>query len=534
MKPFSCVAHIARAPFVGLLILVPLSHLHAQGFDIMEATIDEIHEAFEAGTLTCRDLVQGYLDRIEAYDQRGPAIHAIQTINPQALAEAERLDAAFASSGLTGRLHCIPVTVKDQVEVAGMRTTYGSAVFKDFVPDRDATVVARMKDAGAIILAKSNLGEFAGGFVFYSVKDQGFAVCRNPYAPDRNASSSSCGAGVSMAANFATVAIAEDTGGSTRGPASHTNTVGLRPTTQLISRFGMMPATPTRDTMGPLTRTVRDAAILADVIAGYDPNDPITAYSVGHKPETYTAFLDTNGLQGARIGVIRVPMSSDVDPEASDYAEVQAVVDQAVLDMRALGAQVMDPLAMPENLQDLLVRSGDVLEREAAVNAYLDQLPSAPVSSFREIARSDLLTPARRNGMLGSLNRSIEREELLYLRSLSTRERLRQVILKIMADSNLDALVYPTFSHKPALLPESVLETTLDSRTSGTNRVLSSATGFPALTVPAGFTPDQLPVGIDILGRPFAEALLFKLGYAYEQGTQHRRPPPFTPPLRRR
>ena len=165
MKPFSCVAHIARAPFVGLLILVPLSHLHAQGFDIMEATIDEIHEAFEAGTLTCRDLVQGYLDRIEAYDQRGPAIHAIQTINPQALAEAERLDAAFASSGLTGRLHCIPVTVKDQVEVAGMRTTYGSAVFKDFVPDRDATVVARMKDAGAIILAKSNLGEFAGGFV---------------------------------------------------------------------------------------------------------------------------------------------------------------------------------------------------------------------------------------------------------------------------------------------------------------------------------------------------------------------------------
>ena len=337
-----------------------------------------------------------------------------------------------------------------------------------------------------------------------------------------------------MAANFATVAIAEDTGGSTRGPASHTNTVGLRPTTQLISRFGMMPATPTRDTMGPLTRTVRDAAILADVIAGYDPNDPITAYSVGHKPETYTAFLDTNGLQGARIGVIRVPMSSDVDPEASDYAEVQAVVDQAVLDMRALGAQVMDPLAMPENLQDLLVRSGDVLEREAAVNAYLDQLPSAPVSSFREIARSDLLTPARRNGMLGSLNRSIEREELLYLRSLSTRERLRQVILKIMADSNLDALVYPTFSHKPALLPESVLETTLDSRTSGTNRVLSSATGFPALTVPAGFTPDQLPVGIDILGRPFAEALLFKLGYAYEQGTQHRRPPPFTPPLRRR
>lgn len=525
MLAYMAARRIRRTASATCLALLALlwAAIHARAFDIMEATIPGIHAAFESGELSCVELVQGYLDRIEAYDKQGPAINAIQTVNPLALEEAERLDAAFADSGLVGPLHCIPVLVKDQVEVAGMPTTYGSAIFKDFVSDRDATIVARLKEAGAIILAKTNMGEFASGFA-----GSAFGVCRNPYDPTRNPSGSSCGTGAAVAANFGAVGIAEDTGGSTRGPASHTSTVGLRPTTPLISRYGMMPATPTRDTLGPLTRTVRDAAIVADVIAGYDPNDPLTAYSVGKVPETYTAFLDENGLQGARIGVIREPMSGDANPTADDYIAVQAILDQVVTDMRALGAEVIDPLVIPD-LRSLMDVGGGSAETEAAINDYLAQLTDPPVKTFREIATSPLVVPSRRNGLINALNRTTD--ELDYLRSLLKREILRQTILKLMADYELDAIIYPTFSHQPVVIPEDVLTRTSSASTPGSNRTLSPLIGFPALTVPAGFTPDNLPVGIDIMGRPFSEGTLFKLGYAFEQGTLHRRPPPFTPPL---
>ena len=513
---------LAPAALLAVAALLSIT-VQAQAFDIMEATIPGIHAAFMSGELSCVELVQGYLRRIEAYDKQGPALNAIQTVNPQALEEAARLDAAFAESGLVGPLHCIPVLVKDQVEVAGMPTTYGSAIFKDFISDRDATIVKRMKEAGAIILAKTNMGEFASGYV-----GSAFGFCRNPYDPARNPSSSSCGTGAAVAANFGAVGIAEDTGGSTRGPASHTSTVGLRPTTPLISRYGMMPATPTRDTLGPLTRTVTDAAILTSVIAGYDPNDPLTAYSVGNVPDTYTAFLDPDGLRGARIGVIREPMSSDADPTRPDYAAIQAIVDQAVSDMRALGAEVIDPLIIP-NLMELMDVGGGSSETEAAINAYLAQLPNAPVRSFREIAVSDLVAPVRRSGLINALNRSTSDPD--YLRSLAKREELRQVILQVMAEYQLDAIVYPTFSHEPAVIPDDILTRTSGGGTPGSNRSLSPLIGFPALTVPAGFTPAGLPVGIDILGRPFTEGMLFKFGYAYEQATQHRRPPAYTPPL---
>ena len=233
MTPFSRTTSVVFILLVSLSLL-PLSQAQAQGFDIMEATIDDIHSAFLAGELTCTELVRGYRERIESYDRQGPAIHAVQTLNPQALVDAERLDAAFASSGLVGPLHCVPVLVKDQVEVAGMPTTYGSALFQDFIPERDGTIVTKMKDAAAIILGKSTMGEFASGYA-----GSAFGICRNVYALDRNPSGSSCGSGIAMAANFATIAIGEDTGGSIRGPAAHTSTVGLRPNLPLISRFGM-------------------------------------------------------------------------------------------------------------------------------------------------------------------------------------------------------------------------------------------------------------------------------------------------------
>jgi Asp-tRNA(Asn)/Glu-tRNA(Gln) amidotransferase A subunit family amidase len=255
----------------------------------------------KAGQLACRQLVEAYLARIDAYDKRGPALNALQHVNARALQEADRLDAAYKSGGATGPLHCIPVLVKDQVETSDMPTTYGSAAFAGFMSQRDATIVERMKRAGAVILGKTTMGEFASRYI-----GSASGIIRNAYNPGRNASGSSGGTGSAIAANFAAVGIGEDTGGSIRGPAAVSSLVGLRPTVPLVSRFGMMPATPVSDTLGPITRTVRDAAILLDVIAGYDPNDPVTAAAAGRVPKSYTAFLDRAALKGARIGVLPI------------------------------------------------------------------------------------------------------------------------------------------------------------------------------------------------------------------------------------
>src|SRR5207253_3792211 len=249
----------------------------AAGFHLLEATIDDIHAALQSKRITCRELVNLYIKRIEAYDKEGPRLNAVQTINSRALEEAERLDAAYASSGKVGSLHCIPVLLKDQVETSDMPTTYGSVIFKDFVSRRDATIATRMKKAGAIIIGKTTMGEFAAGYL-----GSAFGIARNPYDPGRSPSGSSSGTGAGIAANFATVGIGEDTGGSVRGPAAFGSLVGLRPTLPLVSRHGMMPFRPSYDTVGPIARTARDAAFVMDVIAGYDPRDPITAYAVGH------------------------------------------------------------------------------------------------------------------------------------------------------------------------------------------------------------------------------------------------------------
>ena len=273
--------------------------------------------------------------------QAGPRLNAIATLNPRALEEAARLDEALAADGLTGPLHCIPVLLKDQVETSDMPTTYGSALFADFVPERDATIVTRMKDAGAIIHAKTNMGEFASRYV-----GSGFGVIRNAYDPRRNPSGSSGGTSVGIAANFGMVGIGEDTGGSIRGPAAVASLVGLRPTLELVSRFGLMPANPTTDTQGPITRTVMDAAILLGVIAGYDPNDPVTARAVGRVPDSYEGGLGADGLEGARIGVIRDPMDESVDPNSEGFRQVRSRIDAAVAELRRLGAEVVDPVAI--------------------------------------------------------------------------------------------------------------------------------------------------------------------------------------------
>src|SRR5438128_3095113 len=497
-------------------------------FHLLEATIEDIHAAFQSRRITCRELVNLYLNRIQAYDKEGPRLNAVQTVNSRALQEAERLDAAFASSGPVGPLHCIPVLLKDQVETSDMPTTYGSVIFKEFVPRRDATITTKLKQAGAIILAKTTMGEFAAGYV-----GSAFGIVRNPYDPTHSPSGSSSGTGAGIAGNFATVGIGEDTGGSVRGPAAFNSLVGLRPTVPLVSRYGMMPATPSQDTLGPIARTVKDAALLVDVIAGYDPNDPVTAYAAGQVPPTYTAFLDKDGLRGARLAVIREPFDPKTDTASDDYKNVKAAMDKAIADIRNLGAEVIDPVTIPD-LKDRVKKGFDdnLFETEPAIDGYLAKHPNAPVKTLREILVTGKVVPSRSSRLMTNVGRTTD--ESGYLKVLLSREETRQIILKLMADNRLDALVYATYDHPPAMIrPDALTNPSfVDLADPGNNRRLAPILGFPAMSVPAGFTSDGLPVGIEFMGRPFSEPTLFKVGYAYEQGTHHRKPPATTPQLR--
>jgi amidase len=530
----------------GVLLSIPVG---AQRPAIEEVSIGAVHDAMAARRLTCRALVEGYLARIAAYDKAGPALNAIQHINARALTEADSLDAVLRARSPRGALHCVPVLLKDQIETRDMPTTYGSILYKDFTPTRDATVVQRLEAAGAIIIAKTTMGEFAGRYVGSAA-----GVVRNAYDPARNPSGSSSGSGTAVAANFGLVGIGEDTGGSIRGPAAVSSLVGLRPTLQLVSRFGMLPANPTQDTMGPMTRTVVDAARVLDVIAGYDANDPITAYAVGHVPNSYTATLSATALKGTRIGVLRFPRDSagtrdssatnrdtTISPDSAarrdsmravvraEYGKVRPVFDAAVSVLRVQGATVIDSIAVPVLPGR---RQSNDFETEEATNAYFAQHANAPVKTLADILLAGRVNPWRARAMVGYLGRTTD--DPGYLAVIKQREAMRVAILKLMADHRLDALVYATYDAPPTLIAADVLTNPrpTDAYGRGDNRGLSPMIGFPALTVPGGFTTEGFPVGLEFLGRPFTEAQLLSYGYAFEQATRHRRAPPTTPPLR--
>ncbi len=547
----------SRAPFRWLLT-APLfaavtassltaPSLHAQQFDVVEATVASVQAALDGGTLTCRALVQRYFDRIAAYDQKGPALNAIQNVNPRALAEADSLDAVQRAGTPRGSLHCVPVLVKDQVEAMGMPTTYGSVLFKDFVPTRDATIVKRLKGAGAIILAKTTMGEYASRYVGSAA-----GIIRNAYDPTRNPSGSSGGSASGVAANFGLVGIGEDTGGSIRGPAAVSALVGLRPTLQLVSRFGMLPANPTQDVLGPMTRTVSDAARVLDALVGYDPNDPITAVSVGELPATYTAWLKTDALRGARIGVIRsrrdtsstakVPrrdstlsadslskLDSALQYRNCEYRKALPVVERAIDDLRTQGVVIVDSLEIPSVPGR---RVGNDFETEQATDDYLAEHPNAPVKTLKDIVLSATAVPWRARQLVGYLNKTTNDAD--YLAVMLYRDAMRTAVLKLMADHQLDALVYATYDAATTPIADDVMTNPrpVDGYGLGDNRGLSPTLGFPALTVPAGFTIDALPIGLEFLGRPFTEPQLLGFAYAYEQATHRRRPPTTTPALK--
>lgn len=476
----------------------------------------QLQAALAAGVTSSRELVTHYLARIDAYDQHGPALNAICAIAPDALAIADRCDAERRAGAALGPLHGIPVIVKDNYETADMQTAAGSILLAGWIPPSDATLVTRLREAGAIVIAKATMHEFA-----YGVTTAGslFGQTRNPYALDRNPGGSSGGTGAAIAAGFAAIGMGSDTCGSIRIPAAHNSLVGIRCTQGLTSRAGIVPLSSTQDIGGPIGRSVVDVAIVLDAIAGYDPADPPTAAAVGHVPPSYTAFLQPEGLRGARLAVLRDLMGEDAED-----AEINAVIQAAAVEMRGLGATI-EEIAIPD-LRDLLNdRMGGLLvlvqDFKADLNAYLASRPTAPLRSLAEALASGKIHPAAETLMRAS--EAVEtRETREYWEHVAKRERVRLAVQQAMAEARLDAFLYPTMRRKPALIGEPQV---------GINCRLSAVTGLPSLTVPAGFTTDGLPVGVELLGRPWNEGPLLKFGYAYEQATHHRRPPASTPPL---
>ena len=495
-----------------VLVLLTVLAAGAQTFEVAEASIADEQKAMAEGRVTSKALVQAYLKRIEAFDQRGPRLNAIITINPNAVREAEAMDAERASKGPRGPLHGIPIIVKDNYGTADMQTTAGTMALFGFMPVRDAFQVRKLREAGAIIIAKSNLHELASGI---TTVGSAFGNTLNPYDPTRTPGGSSGGTGAAVAASFAAVGMGSDTCGSIRIPASFNNLVGLRPTKGLSSIDGIVPLSVTQDVGGPLARTVGDLAAVLDATIGEDPADKATQLAAGRVRPKFNDALRADALKGVRIGVLE-PLFGD----ASDDPEVIRVVRAGIDEIKKLGAEAV-PVPMPELPAALDGSSTIALEFKEDLAAYLAGQKSAPVHSLDDIVHGGLLHQSLATTMNARLT-SKGRDSREYQIAMSKRAAIQQIILKLMDDQKLDALVYPTMRRKPARIN--------DPQGGGTCQ-LSASTGFPALTMPAGFTAEGLPVGMEMLGRAFDDAKLVSYAYAYEQASHHRRAPARTPAL---
>ena len=478
----------------------------------MEKSIDELQRAMTDGKVTARQLVDIYLARIEAYDQRGPALNAVMFVNPGARATADALDAERAKQGPRGPLHGIPILVKDNYETIEMPTTAGSIALATMHPARDAFQVQRLKAAGAIILAKMTMHELAAGIVTVG---SGFGQTKNPYDLSRNPGGSSGGTGAAVAANFAPAGMGSDTCGSIRNPASQNNLAGLRGTQGLSSRTGIVPLSTTQDIGGPIARGIDDLAILLDATVGSDPADPSTSVAAGHIPASYRAGLKPDALKKARIGVIRSLFGS-----AAEDQEVTSIVNRALEAMRKAGADVSD--AVVPGLEDLL-RNSSMINSDFKFDLaeYLAKVENTPVKSLGEILDRGLYHAALESSF--RMRNAVEaRDNDSSRRARIKRVAIRQAVEAVMRENNYAALVYPTLRRRPARIGEPQ---------SGSTCQLSAHSGLPALAVPAGFTPDGVPVGMELIGEAFTEQELLSLGLGIEKLLNLRRPPFSTPAL---
>ena len=496
-------------------------------FDLDEVTTAELQAGMKSGRYTARSIAEKYLARIDEIDKRGPAINAVIEINPDALAIADALDKERREKGVRGPLHGIPVLIKDNIDTADrMMTTAGSLALSGSIAPRDSFVAQRLREAGAVILGKTNLSEWANFRSSHSTSGWSGrgGQTLNPYALDRNPCGSSSGSGAAAAANICAIAVGTETDGSVTCPSSMNGLVGIKPTLGLISRSGIIPIAHSQDTAGPMTRTVTDAAILLGVMGGIDANDAVTKESAGKAQADYTKFLDPNGLRGARIGVPR---------KYFGFSEpVDKLMAAAIDTMKHLGAEIIDPADIPTT-----GKFGDsenevmLYEFKADLNAYLERLgPKAPVHSLKDIIDfneknatkempyfgQDVMIKAQAKGPLTTP---------AYLKALKRNHELARTrgIDAIMGKHKLDALIAPTAPPAwPIDLPNG------DHFPGGDFTGPAAVAGYPHITVPAGYV-FGLPVGLSFVGKAYSEPVLLRLAYAFEQATKFRKPPRFLP-----
>lgn len=491
-------------------------------FNVVGATIVETQKAIREGRTTCRAVVESYLARIRAYDQapiNGLRLNAIVTVNPEALAQADACDRNFAATHTLPPLGGIALLIKDNYDTLGLQTTGGSLAMRGFVPAADATMVARLRAAGAILLAKTNMAEWA--FSPYLTASSIAGITRNPYDLTRVPAGSSGGTAAGVAASLGESGLGTDTGNSIRGPSSHNDLVGIRPTIGLTSRAGIIPLFAHNDVGGPMARTVADAAALLTVVAGADPADPVTQLDAGRPQLDYTRFLDPHGLRGAHIGVFRQYFN-----DAKTDPEVKAVTERALHTLQQEGAILTDPFSIPDyEAMEKDLGCGDF---QADLNAYLAKHPDAPYHDLASIVNSGLYLPYIEEDMRAAVappKPDDRRTPCLDVYHDPPKIAFRNALLKAMAKDRLDAIVYPTWSNPPRKVGD------VTSPAGDNSQVLSPQTGFPAITVPMGFTHGMLPAGLTFLGPAFSESTLIRYAYDFEQTTGQRKDPPLFPPL---
>jgi amidase len=509
----SVLRSIPPAAVAIVLAAGAVSHAQRPAVDVAEKSIADLQAAMTSGEVTSRQLVEAYLARIAAYDQQGPALNAMVALNRDAAAQADALDAERRAGRVRGPLHGIPIVVKDNYETSEMPTGAGSIALAANHPPRDAFMVAKLREAGAVIVGKANMHELAAGIT--TIASFG-GQTRNPYDPSRNPGGSSGGTGAAVAASFAAAGMGSDTCGSIRIPASHHALVGLRGTEGLSSRTGIVPLSHTQDIGGPLARSIADLAVMLDATVGPDPADAVTKAGEGKIPQSYAALLGASTLKGVKLGVVRSLFGGTPDDE-----EVGRVIQQAIDRMKALGAEPVD-VVVP-GLDDLL-RDGSVIVHEFKTDlaAYLKTVPGAALLDPERIVTDGLYHVQLEGTFNQRLASSVKPDAEGYRRAMVKRTALRQALLATLEQHGVKALVYPTIRRKAARIGDPQ---------AGTTCQVSAHSGLPALSVPAGFTDDGLPVGVELLGAAFDEAGLLQLGHALEQAAHVRRPPYSTPPL---
>jgi amidase len=496
--------------------------------DLEELSIAELQQRMQTGQETARSIVQQYMARIDAVDRSGPALHSVLELNPDALTIADARDAERKSGRVRGPLHGIPILLKDNIATADkMMTTAGSLALAGVKPPSDAFIAARLREAGAVILGKTNLSEWANFRSTHS--SSGWSgrggQTKNPYALDRNPSGSSSGSGAAVAANLAAAAVGTETDGSIVSPSTSNSLVGIKPTLGLLSRSGIVPIAHSQDTAGPMTRTVADAAALLAAMAGVDPGDSATASPRRPAAIDYSRSLDANGLRGARLGVVRRKLFG--------YSvAADRIAEDAIADMKKQGAVIVDPADIPT-----LGTFGDsefevlLYEFKADLNKYLAWLgPASPVHSLKDViafnaAHKDQEMPFFGQEIMVMAEKKGPLTTPAYRAALAkNRRQSRQLgIDLVMTKYNLDALVAPTGA--PAWLIDLVNGDSSIANSDAPSTVTAVA-GYPHITVPAGYERG-LPVGISFFGRAWSEPTLIRLAYAYEQATKHRRPPAY-------